>query len=446
MPNPQTADVALAFEPIELNDKLAFLACYSRYVIALQAESPHNLAQELADTCEEICPVLLISGDKLASNPASLYETLATGFGLASSHGEKALVELVRSVPVRPLVIVSRAEQLEQRQLTLISGIAAQTGLGLLLLSRNSLQRKMSAFSDNVLHTTVNKLNARDVKQLLHRRVNPSLKVSELDIHRVLNESRGDLQRADSLVQDLIVSERRHLGLPLVHMSMLILFVGLVIGGFLLIPGGETEVKPIALSPKPVPEPMAQVSSRGQDEPPLKNAGQYDESPAEERPVSQVKVSASPTTEPDDRDELAGAQTPRDSIKPGIAEPIVLDSADPNAWINNLPATAAGSREESSPTQGVNQADWLLTATDTAYTLQILGSFDESRILAFMDANPGYGDYGYFETRHLNQPWFVLTYGRYMDREAALRAIQELPFALKAQKPWARGVKTIRGG
>jgi septal ring-binding cell division protein DamX len=240
----------------------------------------------------------------------------------------------------------------------------------------------------------------------------------------------------------------------------LILFLAVVVGGFALIPKDNTAIQAVAIEPKPLLDKVEQVSTRDNANAPLisKSSATHDEvemaSPNLVNVVETANESQAPLASEEDPEQKP--EPVQEAIARELNAPVQLVNEDPNAWINNLPATAAGSRaseltaiepgeqlQREMSAQG--QADWLQQADPAAYTLQILGSHDEGSIRAFMAKHPDLEHFGYFETRHLNQPWFVLTYGRYANRDEAVNAIPRLEAGLKAQKPWARGVRTIRG-
>ncbi len=478
---PQTAltNEPLAFEPMQLNEKLAFLACYSHYVIALQCEHQDQQALDLFKASSDVCPAVLVQAEELPQFPAELFELIAAKFGLQLENPELGLSQWVRAEPARPLVIITGCERLNDKVLTAICGLASRAGLGLTLFSRTGLAKKLDPAVANVLHTTVKKLQSRDIKQLLHRRAQSDVRLSEADIQSVVEQSRGSVQKADGLLAELMTAERKNLGLPLAHMSMLILFIAIVIGAFMMIPSEDTVSRELAVTPTPLSgsiEEMQQVSTRAPERASITGIAQSgDVRPAQaSRETTAITVESTrprgldaatssdvPAQAQVSSAERVQSEAPLVESGPVVAEsdvsdalaadvrpdktPIVLETADPNAWVNRLPATSAGVIRQ--PVDGYQtQGEWLLAADSSAYTLQIMGSHDESRIKAFMSAHPDYEHFGYFETRHLNQPWFVLTYGRYPDRNAAVDAITRLPAPLKAQKPWARGVNTVRGG
>jgi DamX protein len=70
------------------------------------------------------------------------------------------------------------------------------------------------------------------------------------------------------------------------------------------------------------------------------------------------------------------------------------------------------------------------------YTLQIFGSSSESSAQAFVRQNGA--QYRYFKKNHQGKALYVVTYGSFSSRSAALAAIQALPAKIQAGKPWPK--------
>jgi DamX protein len=85
-----------------------------------------------------------------------------------------------------------------------------------------------------------------------------------------------------------------------------------------------------------------------------------------------------------------------------------------------------------------------MDAALTDYTLQVMGSSNENRIREFISAQEGGNAFTYYETTRQDQSWFVLTVGRYQNRDEALAAIDNLPPNIQSQLPWARNVASIQ--
>jgi DamX protein len=74
--------------------------------------------------------------------------------------------------------------------------------------------------------------------------------------------------------------------------------------------------------------------------------------------------------------------------------------------------------------------------------VQILGTSSEATAQAYV-AEQG-GEYRYFKKTLQGKPLYVVTYGSFSDRAAALAAIKVLPAKVQAGKPWPRTVASIQ--
>lgn len=86
----------------------------------------------------------------------------------------------------------------------------------------------------------------------------------------------------------------------------------------------------------------------------------------------------------------------------------------------------------------------LLSYSDSAYVLQLMGSVDEARARRFVKQYVGRLPVTYFETRLKGKPWFVAITGPYDDKATALSVVKVLPAALQKQRPWARSIAGIQ--
>lgn len=134
--------------------------------------------------------------------------------------------------------------------------------------------------------------------------------------------------------------------------------------------------------------------------------------------------------------------------QPVTATPAVpaetLDSRPP---ATNPVSQAAPAPLDSQPVlenRGYRREAWLMERNPQHYTLQMMGSLEENSVLAFIEQQEDKRAFVYFEGRHQNRPWYVLTYGSYASREAALAAINQLPSSLRNQRPWARSFQSVQ--
>ena len=74
--------------------------------------------------------------------------------------------------------------------------------------------------------------------------------------------------------------------------------------------------------------------------------------------------------------------------------------------------------------------------------VQILGTSSEASAQAFVKAEGG--DYRYFKKTLQGKPLYVITYGNFSSRDAAVAAIKTLPAKVQAGKPWPRTVASVQ--
>lgn len=110
------------------------------------------------------------------------------------------------------------------------------------------------------------------------------------------------------------------------------------------------------------------------------------------------------------------------------------------------PGTAAASGDTLAGRLAAGQK-WLLGAEPTTHTLQILGVASDVQLnhrLGTLSKNLDPGQLKIFRTVAQGKPWITVVYGAYPDRASAVRALQNLPAEVSANKPVVRTVKGIR--
>ncbi len=122
--------------------------------------------------------------------------------------------------------------------------------------------------------------------------------------------------------------------------------------------------------------------------------------------------------------------------KPAVAAPKpAAPAAAPTQIATAKPAPVPGAK----PAAG---GSWYGAQAPSRYVVQILGTSSESTAQAFV-AEQG-GEYRYFKKTLQGKPLYVITYGNFSDRAAALAAIKALPAKVQAGKPWPRTVASIQ--
>jgi len=74
--------------------------------------------------------------------------------------------------------------------------------------------------------------------------------------------------------------------------------------------------------------------------------------------------------------------------------------------------------------------------------VQILGTSSEATAQSFVKEQGG--EYRYFKKVLNGKPLYVITYGNFTNRDAAVSAIKALPAKVQAGKPWPRTVASVQ--
>ncbi|MCQ2999721.1 AAA family ATPase [Pseudomonas syringae] len=143
----------------------------------------------------------------------------------------------------------------------------------------------------------------------------------------------------------------------------------------------------------------------------------------------------------------AAPSTPRSSIAPPAAATAPKSAPAATAPKPAAPAqapTQVATAKTAPAAAGKSAAgsSWYGSQAPGRYVVQILGTSSESTAQAFV-AEQG-GEYRYFKKTLQGKPLYVITYGNFSDRAAALAAIKVLPAKVQAGKPWPRTVASIQ--
>lgn len=115
------------------------------------------------------------------------------------------------------------------------------------------------------------------------------------------------------------------------------------------------------------------------------------------------------------------------------------------------PATAAETAPQAAPVEQKpakqalpHRESWLLQQPEALFSLQLVGSRNEKSIADYirrhkLDENQA----AYYRGNHQGAAWYVLMYGLYPTREAALEGRDTLPARIRKAKPWPRSLKAV---
>ncbi|ATP52523.1 AAA family ATPase [Pseudomonas sp. DCB_AW] len=130
-------------------------------------------------------------------------------------------------------------------------------------------------------------------------------------------------------------------------------------------------------------------------------------------------------------------------------KPVATQPAKPVAPAKPAPAPTqvATAKPAAKPVEkpaatGSSGGGWYAGQKPGNYVVQILGTSSEASAQAFVKAQGG--DYRYFKKNLQGKPLYVVTYGSFANRDAAVAAIKNLPAKVQAGKPWPRTVASVQ--
>ncbi|MBD8624122.1 SPOR domain-containing protein [Pseudomonas sp. CFBP 13727] len=85
---------------------------------------------------------------------------------------------------------------------------------------------------------------------------------------------------------------------------------------------------------------------------------------------------------------------------------------------------------------------WYAGQSPSNYVVQILGTSNEGAAQAYVKEQGG--EFRYFKKILQGKPLYVITYGSFASRDAAVAAIKNLPAKVQAGKPWPRTVASVQ--
>lgn len=194
----------------------------------------------------------------------------------------------------------------------------------------------------------------------------------------------------------------------------------------------EFAKKERAAPPAP-PEPLMRepLAAAASPEDEVGAADGFDESFAESLPPAEVAAPApiaavSPKPEP-------AAPAPAPAPAPQARQPVAAAPAQPQS--------APRPQQPTAPVRSAT-AGWYAAQPTAHFLVQVMGTGSQSKAQALV--NRYGGNYHYFTKQHQGKPLYVLTYGSFASRDAAVAAIRALPAELQAGKPWIRSFASVQ--
>ena len=188
--------------------------------------------------------------------------------------------------------------------------------------------------------------------------------------------------------------------------------------------------------------------------------------PSAAAPAAGASPAGEPRTAQNTRDESA-ASTVVALQRPEATEPQTISSQRAEQPPLEQPATDLATTEPDQPaareqvttmlagqaesgpdadhsSNGPHREAWLLRQSPKSYSLQLLGSRSEKSVSRFIEDNRlDLRQTAYYRGNFKDSEWFVLLYGLYPSRNAALEARERLPAALRKGKPWPRSLESV---
>ena len=208
-------------------------------------------------------------------------------------------------------------------------------------------------------------------------------------------------------------------------------------------------------SSQPVPLPLGGQSQPVMREPLAQAAGMGDGeegSPAGDTALQPGNPPPTVTTIAPPQGVAAGpAPTPAQPVQQvaPAQKPVATQPAKPVATAKPAPAPTqvavakpAAKPAEKPAAGGTGNSSWYAGQKPGNYVVQILGTSSEASAQAYVKAQGG--DYRYFKKDLQGKPLYVVTYGSFASRDAAVAAIKNLPAKVQAGKPWPRSVASVQ--
>ncbi|MFG0680041.1 SPOR domain-containing protein [Pseudomonas sp. xss_4] len=210
---------------------------------------------------------------------------------------------------------------------------------------------------------------------------------------------------------------------------------------------GSSQPKPLPLGGQSQPvmrEPLAQAAGMGEGEegsPAGDTALQPGNPPPTVTTIAPPQgVSAGPAPAP--AQPVTSTAKPAVTQQPKQTSPAKPEPARTQVAVAKPAPKAAEKPAEKSASGGSGNSAWYTGQKPGNYVVQILGTSSEASAQAFVKAQGG--DYRYFRKSLQGKPLYVVTYGNFANRDAAVAAIKNLPAKVQAGKPWPRTVASVQ--
>ncbi len=214
----------------------------------------------------------------------------------------------------------------------------------------------------------------------------------------------------------------------------------------------ELQADPVVLVEVP-PEPVEAIVAAESVPLPPPDVARFESEESPPEPVETSPVIATLKPEPEEVVTVVPVEKKMVPVEP---EPVVVEEREPSpakplpppsrpkpAPVRDVVLPKAPAKSSQVVT-GVRQESWLLQQRPASYTLQLIGLQNAQGIPRFIQRHSLVSKAAYFRTSHNGSPWFVVLYGVYPDRAAAVKARASLPPPLRSSDVWPRSFDSVQ--
>ncbi len=480
--------------------QLHHLARYSQLLLVVTG--PHGSGKTLlrqalvASTNKQTVQSVVVSA-RGAGDSAGLLHQVAQALNVAQAEIGAILKQVVQLALTGQEVylLVDDAEQLDESALEALMALAAGAPEGrphVFLFGESSMIAQLEALQleEERFHVIeLQPYTEEETREYLDQRLEGAGRGIELftanqisDIHESSEGWPGNINQVarDAMIEAMIASrsavKRPSMGfnMPKKHVLAISAVVVVAVAAAWLMPGRSKAPTTGAPANEQAQLPLGQGSPQAGGAPAVEFAGNTQPTPlplvGNSQPVMREPLAeaAGGITEGDDGVPVEGSSAtpptvttiappagvpagPAPTAKPApaptqvaTAKPAPAPAAKPAPAPAPAKPAAAAAKPAEKPATVAKAAGgtWYAGQAPGNYVVQILGTSSETAAQSFVKEQGG--EYRYFKKVLNGKPLYVITYGSFANRDAAVSAIKALPAKVQAGKPWPRSVASVQ--
>lgn len=430
----------------ETAETLRHLLAYSQQDSILEGPvgiGKRMLAQQVLKMLDETWRVAWVDATDIVSPKALEKELIGQfGLGLKTEDDTATVLKNINSAVAQRtaddeifLLVVQRADRAEPEVLQALSALRDLASEPDLRVRQLWLVDDMDFLGEEVdevwyQHQMLPLIDF-DAEQYVRDRMIAAGYVDELpipaaDIARLNQLAGGIPAQLNDIVRDYLISStfkttEKKQGFPLTHMIAGLAALSLVIIAFLYQTSETGASNTVSNTSQDEDRPMTSVEKRLAEAVAQVEAKQTTDSEGESGAVDETNVAES---EPDASLTVASTES-----EPEADE--VADEPDLSAPVEE-------------PSTSVDSPTLIQRGADAQYTLQLIGVRDQEQLAELTAKFVDTQNVEILETTYQSEPWFVLIYGQFNEREQAQAAVAGLPEGLATGDPWIRTFKSLR--